>query len=97
MVTDTQSTVHAFEQAFPLADHPAGIQVNPNPDAYPYTYFRAYGDSWRQAREEVTQGKSSVTLSGMWIDGTPGTIAVSGTDGAWRLSSRTPQGKGLAA
>jgi len=95
MVTDTQSTIQAFEEAIP----PGDCRVDSNPDAYPYTYFRSFGDSRRQAQDEVANGSGSVTLIGIWIDGTPGTITV-GRDNAtdtWRVTSRTPKGKGLAA
>jgi hypothetical protein len=95
MATETQDATQTFEAAFPMGDE----HVDPNPDAYPYTYFRIFGDSWRQAREEVAHGSASVTLKGMWIDGTFGTLTV-GRDsatGAWQVQGRTPQGPGLGA
>ena len=95
MTTETQDTTQAFEEAFPMGD----VHIDPNPDAYPYTYFRIFGDSWRQAREQVAQGSTSVTFKGEWIDGTFGTLTVGrdGTAGAWQVQGRTPQGPGLGA
>ena len=95
MATETQDATQAFEAAFPMGD----VHIDPNPGAYPYTYFRIFGDSWRQGRDEVAHGSASVTFKGMWIDGTPGTLTV-GRDsatGPWQVQSRTPQGKGLVA
>jgi len=95
MATETQDATQAFEAAFPMGDE----HIDPNPDAYPYTYFRIFGDSWRQAREEVAHGSASVTVKGMWIDGTFGTLTVGrdGATGAWQVQGRTPQGPGLGA
>jgi len=95
MTTETQDTTQAFEEAFPMGD----VHIDPNPGAYPYTYFRIFGDSWRQAREQVAQGSASVTFKGEWIDGTFGTLTV-GRDsatGAWQVQGRTPQGPGLGS
>ena len=95
MTTETRDTTQAFEEAFPMGD----VHIDPNPDAYPYTYFRIFGDSWRQAREQVAQGSTSVTFKGEWIDGTFGTLTVGrdGATGAWQVQGRTPQGPGLGA
>jgi hypothetical protein len=95
MTTETQDTTQAFEETFPMGD----VHIDPNPDAYPYTYFRIFGDSWRQAREQVAQGSTSVTFKGEWIDGTFGTLTVGrdGATGAWQVQGRTPQGPGLGS
>jgi len=95
MTTETQDATQIFEAAFPMGD----VHIDPNPDAYPYTYFRIFGDSWRQAREEVVHGSAAVTFKGMWIDGTFGTLTVGrdSANGTWQVRGRTPEGKGLVA
>ena len=68
--------------------------------ACPHQHVRLKRDELSsQAREEVAHGSAAVTVKGMWIDGTFGTLTVGrdGATGAWQVQGRTPQGPGLGA
>jgi hypothetical protein len=94
MAVTTTDAAKAFETAFPPS--PDWRLHAPHPD-YKYTpHFRPYRDTWEEARDQIANGSTSVTVEGIWGDGRVGrvTLQLDAPAGEWRVTELWHQGNG---